>query len=128
MTRQVTVDAIADAILSAAREWGSIGITFAQLERTIPGFGGDAVLYDFNDYNVIVWQDLSGEAVRAIRSLLDRGAVHLRRTSFEAHRLDGRALKLKVEQRTPPPPGTIVWRPTAIVAGPKPDAQTQRGG
>jgi hypothetical protein len=115
---QAATDAIADAILAAAKEWGGVGVTFAQLERTIAGFGGDAVLYAPDDYNIIIWQDLSSEAVRAIRSLLDRSAVHLRRSSFEAHRLDGRALKLKVERQTPPPPGTMCWRPSAVVIGP----------
>lgn len=114
---QTATDAIADAILAAAREWGGVGATFAALSK-IPGFGGDAVLYAPDDYNVIIWQDLSSEAVRAIRSLVGRGAVHLRRSSFEAHRLDGRALKLKVERQTPPPPGALCWRPTAIVSGP----------
>jgi hypothetical protein len=121
MTQQFTIDEIAAAILSAVREWGGVGVTFAQLERTIPGFCDNGTLYDPDDGHIIIWEGMSFEAIKAIKSLLERGAIHFRRSTYEAHQLDGRAPKLRIaRERKPPPPNVFCWRPTAICLGPGP--------
>jgi hypothetical protein len=112
---QATTDAMAEAILSAVREWRGAGCTFASLEK-IPGFRDNATLYNPADDCVVIWEGLSAEAIAAIRSLISRGAIHFERSSFEAHRL-------KIERRRPPP-GTFCWRPICLGPG---AGEQQRG-
>jgi hypothetical protein len=87
----MTIDAaiaMANAILSAVREWGSnAGVTFASLEK-IPGFrGGGAVMTDPDNPNCIIWSDMSPQAAAAIVHLVNKNKIHFKKTSFESYSL-----------------------------------------
>jgi hypothetical protein len=114
--------AMADAILNAVREWrAALASRSHSSSGRSPASATTQRCTTPTTTASSIWEGISFEAVTAIKSLLERGAIHFRRSTYEAHQLDGRAPKLRIaRERKPPPPNVFCWRPTAICLGPGP--------
>lgn len=73
--------------------------SFAELMR-IDGFKGcegDSYVFEFKSYpNIILWANISGEAVAALNTLLDKKKIEMLPTTSFIYLVDGTSLDLPI--------------------------------
>lgn len=95
-------------------------VSFAELNRYIPGFTGDYGISSSVDPNVLYWAGLSQEAVEALRDLVAEKAFHYEPTGFLTYLIDGCTLKFPVARRIRKAGYKKEhWCPVVLVKGPK---------
>ena len=70
-------------------------VTFNELSRDVAGVKGELDMA-IDKYNIIIWQNLSAEAVNVILELQEEGALHLKPTIPLTYMVEGVYLTLPV--------------------------------
>ncbi len=76
-------------------------VSFAQLTKRIPSFGGKRALYSQKDPNIVYWIGISPEAENAILELLKEKAIKVEPTVELVYYIDGIVLLLPLVKRPP---------------------------
>ena len=109
----MSTDQIKNDIISMLQKRGN-GLSFVNL-NSIQGFSGTHELYN-PDKNVVLWSDMSLEAVEAISSLIDDRIIELIPTSPLTYHVDGKLLKYPLVKSDRAYKKTR-WLPTSINMG-----------
>lgn len=72
------------------------GTTFVELCREIPGFAGKLRLTAADYPNVVLWGNVSAEAIDAINQLQMERTIYLKPTLDLTYRADGEILRLPI--------------------------------
>lgn len=79
-------------------------VSFAELERMIPGFKGDSPRRCFclsEHPSLVIWLNLSDEALLALEELRKAKKVFLNPCSYLVYLVDGKMLNLPIPKRMP---------------------------
>jgi hypothetical protein len=94
-------------------------VTFAELAR-IEGFEGDFQIR-LPEYNILLWTDISEEALAILTRMREAGEVHFVPTNILTYLIDGASLSCPVATQKRHYKETH-WLPVALNLGPDPDA------
>lgn len=99
-------------------------VSFAELNRLIPGFsGGETSLLLTGKENIVVWANMTDDGYNAVSELLTGKLVHLSPASFLVYLADGICLTLPIvkQVRNYKRPH---WAPCVLRPGPAPKYRT----
>lgn len=102
-------------ILNLLKEKGS-GRSFVELSE-IDGFTGNNN-FEIEDKNIILWQNISPEAINAINELIEEKKMEMVSTSPFVYHADGKILTLPIAKQSRRYK-KLRWLPTAFNKGPK---------
>jgi hypothetical protein len=92
-------------------------VSFVELSKHIPGFYNpdDSTMYTFAKYpNIVIWMNVSDEAVQAMEELVKSNRVFLNPCSSMVYLADGKILLLPIPKRVPPVNEKLWWVPCVL--------------